>query len=286
MLPMNTGAEAVETAIKVARKWGYQVKGVPAGPGDDRRRRRQLPRPHHHDHQLLQRPGRARRLRPVHARASGSCRTATSARCDAAIDETTVAVLVEPIQGEAGRRRAAGRLPARRCGRCARAHDVLFIADEIQSGLGRTGATFACDHEGVVPDLYLLGKALGGGIVPVSAVVGDRDVLGVLQPGRARLDVRRQPAGVRRRARGRRAARDRRVPGAGARRSARVLHDAAAGAGRARRRSTVRGARPVGGRRHRPGADDRPRGLRAARWRAACWPRTPTARRSGSRRRS
>ena len=111
---MNTGAEAVETAIKVARKWGYQVKGVPAGPGHDRRRRRQLPRPHDHDRQLLHRPGRARRLRAVHARASGSCRTATSRRCAAAIDETTVAVLIEPIQGEAGRARAAGGLPARR----------------------------------------------------------------------------------------------------------------------------------------------------------------------------
>ena len=88
---------------------------------------------------------------------------------------------------------------------------MLLIADEIQSGLGRTGRTFACEHEGVVPDVYMLGKALGGGIVPVSAVVGRRDVLGVLQPGRARLHVRRQPAGLRGRPRGRRAAGDRRV---------------------------------------------------------------------------
>jgi ornithine--oxo-acid transaminase len=91
-------------------------------------------------------------------------------------------VLIEPIQGEGGvvippdgYLRGVREL-------CTR-HDVLFAADEIQAGLGRTGRTFACDHEGVVPDMYILGKALGGGIVPVSAVVADRDVLGVLQPG-------------------------------------------------------------------------------------------------------
>jgi ornithine--oxo-acid transaminase len=99
-----------------------------------------------------------------------------------AIDDTTVAVLIEPIQGEAGVIIPPdGYLTAVR--ETTRKNRVLMIADEIQSGLGRTGATFACDHEGVVPDLYLLGKALGGGVVPVSAVLGDRDVLGVLQPG-------------------------------------------------------------------------------------------------------
>ena len=93
-----------------------------------------------------------------------------------------VAVLLEPIQGEAGIIvPPADYLPAVR--RMTREHNVLFIADEIQSGLGRTGATFQCDNAGVIPDLYLLGKALGGGIVPVSAVVGDQDVLGVLRPG-------------------------------------------------------------------------------------------------------
>ena len=98
---MNTGAEAVETAIKTARKWGYEVKGVPDGPGEDHRRGRQLPRPHDHDHQLLDRRGPRRtsgRSRP----ASRWCRTATPAALEAAIDEDTVAVLVEPIQGEAG----------------------------------------------------------------------------------------------------------------------------------------------------------------------------------------
>ncbi len=100
----------------------------------------------------------------------------------AAIDETTAAVLVEPIQGEAGVVIPPdGYLRAIRelCDR----ENVLFIADEIQSGLARVGTTFACDREDVVPDVYLLGKALGGGIVPVSAVVADRDVLGVIRPG-------------------------------------------------------------------------------------------------------
>src|SRR5258706_8369261 len=100
----------------------------------------------------------------------------------AAIDETTVAVLIEPIQGEAGVVvPPAGYLRGVRS--LCTASNVLFLADEIQSGLGRTGDTFACDHENVVPDMYILGKALGGGVVPVSAVVSRADVLGVLKPG-------------------------------------------------------------------------------------------------------
>jgi len=105
-----------------------------------------------------------------------------AAALEAAIDEMTVAVLIEPIQGESGIVvPPAEYLPAVR--EITTRHNVLFIADEIQSGLGRTGATFQCDNAGVVPDLYLLGKALGGGIVPVSAVVGNKDILGVLRPG-------------------------------------------------------------------------------------------------------
>src|SRR6202035_5168883 len=99
-----------------------------------------------------------------------------------AIDEHTVAVLLEPIQGEAGVIAPPDHyLPAVR--EICTARNVLMIADEIQSGLARTGRTFACDHWDVVPDVYLLGKALGGGVVPLSAVVADRDVLGVLHPG-------------------------------------------------------------------------------------------------------
>jgi ornithine--oxo-acid transaminase len=100
----------------------------------------------------------------------------------AAIDETTVAVLIEPIQGEAGVLvPPPGYINGVRA--LCSSENVLFVADEIQSGLGRTGDTFACDHEGVVPDMYVLGKALGGGVVPVSAVVANADVLGVLRPG-------------------------------------------------------------------------------------------------------
>jgi ornithine--oxo-acid transaminase len=181
VLPMNTGAEAVETAIKVARKWGYKVKGVP-----------------HDKATIVVAEGN------FHGRTTTivSFSTDPDARDDfgpytpgfrivpygdldalaAAIDETTVAVLLEPIQGEQGVVvPPAGYLPGVRS--LCSSREVLFVADEIQSGLGRTGATFACDHEGVVPDMYVLGKALGGGIVPVSAVAADQDVLGVLRPG-------------------------------------------------------------------------------------------------------
>ena len=115
------------------------------------------------------------------------------AALEAAITPSTVAVLLEPIQGEAGVIvPPAGYLPAVR--ELTTREQVLFIADEIQSGLGRTGATFACDHEGVVPDIYLLGKALGGGIVPVSAVVADARRARRAHARPARLDLRRQPA--------------------------------------------------------------------------------------------
>jgi ornithine--oxo-acid transaminase len=181
VLPMNTGAEAVETGIKVARKWGYQVKGVPVGRanivvagGNFHGRTTTIisfsDDPTARDGFGPYTPG----FRTV--------RYGDSAAVAAAIDEDTVAVLLEPVQGEAGVIvPPASYLPeVRRI--CSRA-GVLFIADEIQSGLGRVGRTLACEHFGVVADVYLLGKALGGGVVPVSAVVADRDVLGVLRPG-------------------------------------------------------------------------------------------------------
>lgn len=181
VLPMNTGAEAVETAVKTARKWGYRVKGVPA-------ERAKIVVAGNNFH------GRTTTLI--------SCSTDPTARADfgpytpgfeivpygdltalgSAVTENTVAVLLEPIQGEAGVRvPPAGYLRGVR--ELTRERNVLFVADEIQSGLGRTGRTFACEHEGVVPDVYVLGKALGGGIVPVSAVVSSRAVLGVFRPG-------------------------------------------------------------------------------------------------------
>jgi ornithine--oxo-acid transaminase len=180
-LPMNTGAEAVETAIKVARKWGYEVKGVPDGAAtivvaENNFHGRTTTivsfstDPVAHDHYGPYTPGF--RIVPY----------GDAAAIDAAIDDTTVAVLIEPIQGEAGVIvPPPGYLRAVR--EICTGRGALFVADEIQSGLGRTGATFACDHEDVQPDVYVLGKALGGGVVPVSAVVADRDVLGVLRPG-------------------------------------------------------------------------------------------------------
>ena len=181
VLPMNTGAEAVESGIKVARAWGYRVKGVPDGAativvasGNFHGRTTTIVSfsddPSARDGFGPYTPGF--RVVPY-----GSAEA-----LEAAIDETTVAVLLEPVQGEAGIVVPPDDyLPAVR--RLCDEHRVLMIADEIQSGLGRVGATFACDLVDVVPDLYLLGKALGGGIVPVSAVVGDEDVLGVLRPG-------------------------------------------------------------------------------------------------------
>ncbi|MGC0333506.1 ornithine--oxo-acid transaminase [Streptomyces sp. SAI-170] len=181
VLPMNTGAEAVESGIKLARKWAYDVKGVPAD-----RATIVVAADNFH--------GRTTTI--VGFSTDETARTGFGpfapgfrivpyndlAAMEAAIDDTTAAVLIEPIQGEAGviipddGYLAGVRELTRRKG-------CLFVADEIQSGLGRTGRTLAVEHEGVVPDLVLLGKALGGGIVPVSAVVGSREVLGVLRPG-------------------------------------------------------------------------------------------------------
>jgi ornithine--oxo-acid transaminase len=184
VLPMNTGAEAVETAIKVARKWGYEVKGVPA------------------DQAVIVAFGGN-----FHGRTTTIISFSTDedarggfgpytpgfrvvdygdlAALEAVADELgdrLVAVLVEPVQGEAG---VIVPPPGFLAGvrRLCSARGALLIADEIQSGLGRTGATFACEHENVLPDAYLLGKALGGGIVPVSAMVSSREILGVLRPG-------------------------------------------------------------------------------------------------------
>ncbi|CAM5255947.1 ornithine aminotransferase OS=Streptomyces violarus OX=67380 GN=FHS41_007665 PE=3 SV=1 [Streptomyces violarus] len=181
VLPMNTGAEAVESGVKVARKWAYDVKGVPADrativvAADNFHGRTTTIVSFSTDETARQgfgpfTPGF--RIVPYNDLAA----------LEAAVDETTAAVLIEPIQGEAGviipddGYLAGVRELTRRKG-------CLFVADEIQSGLGRTGSTLAVEHESVVPDVVLLGKALGGGIVPVSAVVGRREVLGVLHPG-------------------------------------------------------------------------------------------------------
>ena len=181
VLPMNTGAEAVETAIKVARAWGYRVKGVAP-----ERARIIVAEGNFHGRTTtivgFSSDEQARLgfgpFTPGFVRVPFGDADALAA----AIDADTVAVLVEPIQGEAGVVvPPAGYL--RRVREATTAANVLLIADEVQSGLARVGETFACDLEGVRPDLYVLGKALGGGIVPVSAVVGSREVLGVIRPG-------------------------------------------------------------------------------------------------------
>lgn len=181
VLPMNTGAEAVESAIKVARAWGYRVKGV----ADGRANIIVMAGNFHGRTTTIVSFSDDPDARDGFGPYTPGFRTVPygdAAAVAAAIDTDTVAVLVEPIQGEAGIVVPPPEfLPALRA--LCDEQRVLLIADEIQSGLGRTGSTFACDLVGVVPDLYLLGKALGGGIVPVSAVVGDQDVLGVLRPG-------------------------------------------------------------------------------------------------------
>ncbi|MEU7551300.1 ornithine--oxo-acid transaminase [Streptomyces sp. NPDC044571] len=181
VLPMNTGAEAVETAVKTARKWGYEVKGVPDGhakivvASDNFHGRTTTIVSFSTDHEARDHFGP---YTPGFEIVPYGDLTALSH----AVTSNTVAVLLEPIQGEAGVLvPPPGYLPGVR--ELTRERNVLFMADEIQSGLGRTGTTFACEHEGVVPDVYILGKALGGGVVPVSAVVADRDVLGVFRPG-------------------------------------------------------------------------------------------------------
>ncbi|MGH3263933.1 MAG: ornithine--oxo-acid transaminase [Trebonia sp.] len=184
VLPMNSGAEAVETAIKVARKWGYVTRGVP------------------HDEAVIvvfdgNFHGRTTTIvsfsSDPDARADFGPYTpgfvsvpygdlAAVRRAFDSYGRRVVAVLVEPIQGEAGVVVPPPGFLAGLRSLCT-SSGTLMIADEIQSGLGRVGSTFACEAEGVVPDAYLLGKALGGGIMPVSAMVSSRSVLGVLRPG-------------------------------------------------------------------------------------------------------
>ena len=180
-LPMNTGAEAVETAVKAARRWGYGVKGVP-------RDRAEIIVANGNFH------GRTTTIisfssEPDYREGFGpftpgfrSVAFGDLAALEEAITPETVAVLVEPIQGEAGIViPPPGWLSGVR--RLCDAHHMLLILDEVQSGLGRTGAWFAFEHEKVQPDGLVLGKALGGGMLPVSAFVARRDVMNVFTPG-------------------------------------------------------------------------------------------------------
>lgn len=180
-LPMNTGAEAVETALKAARKWGYAVKGIATDQAE-----------------IIACEGN------FHGRTLGAVSLSTEAQyrhgfgpfapgirtvpfgdADAlrdAITPNTAAFIVEPLQGEAGIRvPPQGYLE--RCAEICREHQVLLIADEVQTGLGRTGKLLACQHENVTPDGLILGKALGGGLLPVSLFLARREVMNVFQPG-------------------------------------------------------------------------------------------------------
>lgn len=181
VLPMNSGAEAVESGIKVARKWGTDVKGVPVDQSNIIVARNNF---HGRTTTIISFSDdeTARRGFGPYTPGFRAVPFGDSAAMAEAIDEHTVAVLLEPIQGEAGVVVPPDDYLPRVRALCSE-RNVLMIADEIQAGLARTGRTFACDHWGVVPDVYLLGKALGGGVVPLSAVVADRDVLGVLHPG-------------------------------------------------------------------------------------------------------
>jgi len=180
-LPMNTGAEAVETALKAVRKWGYKVKGVEADKAEiitcsNNFHGRTIStvsfstEPQYKDGFGPFTPG----FKTVEYGNLESLK--------AAITPNTVAFLLEPIQGEAGIIvPPAGYLKA--AYDLCKANRVLFVADEIQTGFGRTGRKFACDYENVKPDMITMGKALGGGVMPISAVVSSKEVLGVFNPG-------------------------------------------------------------------------------------------------------
>ena len=180
-LPMNTGAEAVETAIKAARKWGYEIKGVA-----DNQAEIIVCEGNFH--------GRTTTIvgfssEPAYKMHFGpftpgfvTIPFGDIEALEMAITANTVAFLVEPIQGEGG-----VIIPPhgylKQAAEICWQHNVLFVADEIQTGLGRTGKLFACEHEGVRPDMTIIGKALSGGFYPVSAVVADRSILGLFHPG-------------------------------------------------------------------------------------------------------
>jgi ornithine--oxo-acid transaminase len=181
VLPMNTGAEAVETALKTVRRWGYDVKGIPNNQAE-----------------VIACAGN------FHGRTTGAVSLSSDPEyrrgfgpllpgiklvpygdieaLKAAITPNTAAFLIEPIQGEAGIV-----IPPhgflKEASHLCKANNVLFIADEIQTGLARTGKMFACDWEDVTPDVYILGKALGGGVMPISCVAANSDILGVFNPG-------------------------------------------------------------------------------------------------------
>jgi len=180
-IAMNSGAEAVETAIKLARKWGYTVKGIPR---------------HNAEIIVAGNNFHGRTVTIISFSTEPSYRDdfgpftpgfvtvpfGDAAAIEKAITPNTCAVMIEPIQGEAGVIVPPPGYLQKVRDACTR-NNVLFLADEIQTGMGRTGARFACDHENARPDMMILGKALGGGVIPVSAVLADGALMGLFQPG-------------------------------------------------------------------------------------------------------
>lgn len=180
-LPMNTGVEAVETAIKLARRYGYEVKGIAPGRAEI---------------VVFNNNFHGRTMAAISASSTEEYRHDFGPftpgfvqvpygdfdALSAAVNENTCAMLIEPIQGEGGVVVPPDDFLKRAWGLC-REHRVLFMADEIQTGFGRTGDLFACDHEGVKPDVLIVGKALGGGYYPVSAALANRDLMMLFRPG-------------------------------------------------------------------------------------------------------
>ena len=181
VLPMNTGAEAVESAIKAARRWGYTQKRIPLEQAEiivcDNNFHGRTTTIVGFSSEPLYRDGFGPFTPGFISIPFGDIEA-----LEAAITPNTCALLIEPIQCEAGILIPPDGFLSQAADLCAR-HRVLFIADEIQTGLGRTGRMFACQHENVQPDMYVLGKALSGGVYPVSAVVSSNEVLGVFRPG-------------------------------------------------------------------------------------------------------
>ncbi len=180
-LPMNTGAEAVETAIKAARKWGMQVKGITDG---NQRIITCEGNFHGRTTTVISFSSEAQYKEGFGPLSPGfdSIPYCDTTALEAAITPDTVAFLVEPVQGEAGIV-VPPKGFLREAARICREGNVLLVADEVQTGFGRTGKMFACEHEGVKPDVMILGKALGGGVFPVSGIVATEEVMGVFRPG-------------------------------------------------------------------------------------------------------
>ena len=180
-LPMNTGAEAVETALKTARRWGSFVKGI-----EDGKQEIIVCRNNFHGRTItiisMSTDPSARKGFGPFMTGFKTIDYGNLQQLEAAINENTVAFLIEPIQGEAGVIVPPSGFMKKAYELCKK-KNVLFLADEIQTGFARTGTMFACEYEEVIPDIYLFGKALGGGIMPMSAIVANKDIMDVFTPG-------------------------------------------------------------------------------------------------------